>query len=220
MSLAQEAWKFSSKIVESIGLHPFSKQLGDGTLDIAVFKFFLEQDFFYLNKFAECNAIISAKVKGKYVNLFLDNAVGASRIVQKEREVVGKYLGKETELKKDDLSLATIAYVNFIQNICNNFTLEESVSVILPCLWLYKHLGEQYDTQDLNNSYYRDWIKTYTEYEFVESVEKFKEMFDELGRNATESLRNKMLDKFYKSMCLEWHFINDAYNRKLFDDLS
>lgn len=30
-------------------------------------------------------------------------------------------------------------------------------------------------------------------------------------------MKIKMLDAFYNSVCLEWHFWNDAYNKTVFD---
>ena len=47
------------------------------------------------------------------------------------------------------------------------------------------------------------------EYLLIDVVIK---IFDELGENTTNEIREKMLDVFYKSTFLEWHFWNDAYN--------
>jgi thiaminase/transcriptional activator TenA len=42
-------------------------------------------------------------------------------------------------------------------------------------------------------------------------------IFDELADSANETTRQKMLDAYYKSICLEWHFWNDGYYLKRFD---
>jgi thiaminase/transcriptional activator TenA len=36
-------------------------------------------------------------------------------------------------------------------------------------------------------------------------------IFDRLARQTSRHVRTLMLDAFYKSTCLEWHFWNDSY---------
>tara|TARA_B110000503_G_scaffold108845_1_gene162814 strand:+ start:53 stop:361 length:309 start_codon:yes stop_codon:yes gene_type:complete len=69
-----------------------------------------------------------------------------------------------------------------------------------------------------NNPYFR-WIETYASAEFSEAVDGVIEVFDILAGNASLEIRNRMLEEFYKSTIWEWHFWNDAYNRRVFDSL-
>ncbi|NBV28776.1 hypothetical protein EBS02_07150 [bacterium] len=64
---------------------------------------------------------------------------------------------------------------------------------------------------------YKKWIETYSGKEFSDSVERAISIFDEVALSASDEVRGLMLDAFYKSTALEWHFWNDSYNQVVFD---
>jgi hypothetical protein len=70
-----------------------------------------------------------------------------------------------------------------------------------------------------SNNPYRRWIETYASEDFGKSVEEAINIFDDLALNASPHIKQKMLDAFYKSVCLEWHFWNDAYEMRAFDSM-
>ena len=53
--------------------------------------------------------------------------------------------------------------------------------------------------------------------EVSDSVERAISIFDEIAIDASDEIRDLMLDAFYKSTVLEWHFWNDSYNQVVFD---
>ena len=69
-----------------------------------------------------------------------------------------------------------------------------------------------------NNPYAR-WIETYISDDFSLVVNEMIGIFDAFADKTSEETRMKMLDGFYKSACLEWHFWNDSYNKTVFDNL-
>lgn len=48
-------------------------------------------------------------------------------------------------------------------------------------------------------------------------MERAITIFDEVAFSASDKIRGLMLDAFYKSTVLEWHFWNDSYNQVVFD---
>ena len=66
---------------------------------------------------------------------------------------------------------------------------------------------------------YQKWIETYSSKEFSDSVQKAISIFDEISLTAPKEVQNLMLEAFYKSTVLEWHFWNDSYNQTVFDDI-
>ena len=94
---------------------------------------------------------------------------------------------------------------------------EVGIAAVLPCFWVYRDIGLYIAQSSANNNPYARWIEAYSSDDFSQAVNQAISIFDELGLQTTEAIRQKMLDAFYKSTCFEWHFWNDAYNQVVFD---
>ena len=80
---------------------------------------------------------------------------------------------------------------------------------------VYKIVGQSIaqNTDMESQNPYKKWIETYSRKEFSDSVERAISIFDEVALSASDEIRDLMLDAFYKSTALEWHFWNDSYNK-------
>lgn len=89
----------------------------------------------------------------------------------------------------------------------------------MPCFWVYKIVGQSIaqNTDMESQNPYKKWIETYSRKEFSDSMERAISIFDEVALSASDEIRDLMLDAFYKSTALEWHFWNDSYNKVVFD---
>ena len=215
--LSQIALEKCSHIIESIKHHPFNIELSSGILDREKFSYYIEQDTIYLRDFARSLAIISAKIPTLFMQDFLSFAEGA---LIAEQEVVHQFFRETldlTETKK--LTTATLAYTSFLLRSTSLEPVEVGVAAVLPCFWVYNIVGtyiaENAD-KDNTNPYHR-WIENYAGEDFTIAVERAIAIFDELADSASDSVRDSMLDAFYKSTMLEWHFWNDSYNMQTFD---
>lgn len=217
MKLSNQAWEISSDIIQAIIQHPFNQELMTGNLERDKFAYYIEQDSLYLHDFARCHAIIASKIHLPYVRDFLKYAE-ASFIA--EQEVVHQFFKKIFNFKETGfITPATLSYTSYMLRICSMESIEVAVAVILPCFWVYREVGLFIAKDFSENNPYAKWIETYSGEDFCQSVEQVISIFDYLAENASESTRQKMLDAFYKSTCLEWHFWNDAYNKTVFDEL-
>lgn len=218
MKLSIKAWNKSSSIYEAIIKHPFNQELMLGKLDKDKFACYIEQDVLYLQDFARCHAIMASKVPIEYVRSFLKYS---DFTFVAEQEVVHQFFKKSFGFKESGLvTSATISYTSYMLRSCLNDSIEIGMSTLLPCFWIYREVGNYIAKYaDKNNPYYR-WIETYTSEDFSNTVDEAISIFDALAKNTTEDIRQKMLDAFYKSACLEWHFWNDAYKMQAFDNVS
>lgn len=218
MKLSTIAWEKTSHIYNAIINHPFNVELMDGTLDKKKFAYYIEQDVLYLQDASKCHAIISTRVPQEYANIFLKYA---EYTLITEQELVHKYFKEMFKFNETGLlAPATISYTSYMLKTCLNDAVEVGIASLLPCLWIYREVGlhiAKYSNK--NNPYYR-WIETYISKDFYDAVEKTIEIFDDLASKTSENNRKKMLDAFYKTACLEWHFWNDSYNLTVFDDLN
>lgn len=216
-SLSQEAWKNSATIIEAIKAHPFNQSLMKGDLSLKKFGFYIEQDALYLQDFARALAYIAATGPLQYVRDFLRYSE-ATFIA--EQEVVHQFFRKSFHLQETGkLTPATLSYTSYLLRTCTMESLEVAIAAVLPCFWVYQEVGLFIAQSAEKNNPYSRWIETYASEGFGKNVKGVIDIFDSLAQNTTETIRQKMLDAFYKSTCLEWHFWNDAYHQTYFDEL-
>ena len=115
---------------------------------------------------------------------------------------------------------ATISYTSYLLKACSLEPVEVGVAAVLPCFWVYWDVGLFIAQSSKSKNPYSKWIETYSGEEFAKSVKEAIHIFDSISKNTTQALKEKMLEAFYKSACLEWHFWNDAYHKVTFDDFS
>lgn len=218
-ALSKIAIMKNKDIIERIHRHPFNLELSIGKLDKDIFNFYIDQDTIYLRDFSRTLALIAGRIKLEFVDDFLRFSQGA---LIAEQEVVHEYFRKkDSYIKNDELTQATISYTSFLLNISANRPVEIGVAAILPCFWVYLIVGLNIkeNSNDSDQNPYSKWIDTYSSKEFKHSVKRAIEIFDELGRKASKTTQLEMLDTFRKSTIFEWHFWNDAYHKRLFDQV-
>jgi thiaminase/transcriptional activator TenA len=212
MNLSEQAWQKAAKVISATISHPFNQEMARGTLAHNKFSYYIEQDSIWLHDFGRCNAIIASKIKLEYAPIFLRHA---NNCFAAEKGIFDK---NPDVIKTGLIAPTTISFSSYLVSICATQPVELAIAVILPCFWAYREVGLSIAANSISNNSYANWIKNYSSESFIESVDEVIKIFDELGENTSNEMREKMLDIFYKSTCLEWHFWNDAYNLAVFDD--
>ena len=218
MIFSERAWKDCTRIYHAIIEHPFNQELMKGELSRDKFAYYIEQDSLYLYDFARCHALIAGRISAEYSLSFLKYANFAHIA---EQEVVHQFFTKMYGFEKTGrVTPATLSYTSYLLNLSSLETVEVAVAGVLPCFWVYRDVG-LYIAQraDLSTNPYARWIETYSSEDFHAVVEEAIDICNVLASQTTESVREGMLQAFYRSTCLEWHFWNDAYNLKALDDL-
>jgi thiaminase/transcriptional activator TenA len=218
MTLSKTAWTMSAKIIQAIENHPFNQELMRGTLASDKFAYYIEQDSLYLQDFARCHALIASRVSHEYVRCFLRYS---DYTFVAEQEIVHQYFRDTFHFQESGLlSPATLSYTSYLLRMCSTEAVEVGIAAVLPCFWIYREVGMYIARHAGANNPYSRWIETYSSDDFANSVNEAISIFDALADKAADATRQKMLDTFYKSTCLEWHFWNDAYYKIAFDDVN
>jgi thiaminase (transcriptional activator TenA) len=207
-------------VIQAIKEHFFNTELANGSLDMEKFAYYIEQDTLYLKDFARSLALIAAKVPPRFVKDFLSFSESALIV---EQEVVHSFFRQTYNLKETGkLTLATLSYTSYLLQVSNTAPVEIAIASVLPCFWIYKIVGQfiAQNTDMKSQNPYKKWIETYSGPEFNTTLQRAIDIFDEIALSASYEVRNLMLDAFYKSTVLEWHFWNDAYNQTVFDALT
>lgn len=204
-------------IIQAIKNHPFNKELTNGSLNVEKFAYYIEQDALYLRDFARSLAMIASKAPLKFAKDFLSFSDGAFIA---EQEVVHSFFRHEFNLQETGkLTPATLSYTSYLLRVSSMAPVEIAIASILPCFWVYQIVGQSIvqNTDIASQNPYKKWIETYSGKEFIYSVERAISIFDEVALSASDEVRDLMLDAFYKSTVLEWHFSNDSYHQVVFD---
>jgi thiaminase/transcriptional activator TenA len=216
-TLSQKALAQAHSVIKAIQAHPFNKQLADGSLPLEKFGYYIEQDTLYLRDYARSLASIASRVPLPYIKDFLRFSEGA---LIAEQEVVHSFFRKTYGFQETRrLSPATLAYTSYLLQMSLTAPVAVSVAAILPCFWVYNMVGQSIseNTEMDSHNPYLKWIEAYSGQEFSDAVARAIIIFDELGASQPENTKALMLNAFYTSTVLEWHFWNDAYNQTVFD---
>ncbi len=217
MTLSENAWRKSARIIDAIKAHPFNQALVKGTLALDKFAYYIEQDSLYLQNFARCHALIAARVPLEYVRSFLRYS---DYTFVAEQEVVHQFFRKAFNFQETGLlTPATLSYNSWLLAVCSQEPVEVGVAAVLPCFWVYHDIGLDIARKTDPDNPFARWIETYTSDDFSAAVNEAITICDALAAKTTEAVRLRMLDVFYKSTCLEWHFWNDAWHKAVFDNV-
>lgn len=216
--LSEIALEKCNPIIMAINGHPFNQELANGSLSIEKFGYYIEQDTLYLRDFSRSLAAIASKAPLKFIKDFISFSEGA---LIAEQEVVHSFFRHKFNLQETGkITPATLSYTSYLLQKSSIAPVEIGIASILPCFWIYSIVGKSIIKNTDSDSYnpYKEWIETYSGKEFSDSVKVAINIFDEVALSASDEIQDLMIDAFYKSTVLEWHFWNDAYNRVAFDD--
>lgn len=213
--LSDQAWQQAQAVIQAIHQHPFNRELSAGTLSLNKFAYYIEQDTLYLRDFARQLALIAARAPLPMVRDFLSFSEGA---LIAEQEVVHHFFRETFNLSASEkITPATLAYTSYLLQTGYSAPIEVAIAAVLPCFWVYRDVGLGIAKETASDNPYLRWIETYAGEAFDQTVNKAIACFDTLAARASDEMRAQMIDAFYKSTVLEWHFWNDAYHEVAFD---
>ncbi len=200
---------------ERLFAHPFVAGLGDGSLDVDRFLFYMKQDYYFLAQYARMLALAAAKAP---------DLEGVSRF----SALLGETLNTEMELHRsycrrlgvtpEELAAVrpapvTLAYTDYLLRVAYEGTLTDVIANLLPCQWGYYetglHLARTGDTSEANP--YGEWIRMYSEPEFGAFVEWLRELLDSLTEHAGEAEMRRLENHFLTATRYEYLFWEMSY---------
>ncbi|MEH6679345.1 MAG: thiaminase II [Sediminicola sp.] len=214
MNWSDSTWKEAEPIYASIIEMPFIRELGNGTLALERFKFYMAQDSGYLEHFGRALATIAARSPNiKDALEFIRFAEGAIVV---ENALHASYF-KTYGIMPDEIVLqpACHHYVHYLRSTATMDPIAVAMAAVLPCFWIYKKVGDHIlSVQDAIDNPYKDWIDTYAGEEFGKSVARAIAICDRIAEMETVKCRRDMTRAFITSSRLEFQFWDAAYNRR------
>jgi len=202
-------------IRQAILEHPFITGIGDGSLPVDRFKYYVIQDYVYLIDYSRALAIASARaIDLRDMSWFaglLDETLNQEMALH--RSYCQEFGINLQELESVEPASTTKSYTNFLLKTAYQGSFGELVASLLPCQWGYWEIGDHLLKRGLPTSapLYAQWIKMYTSEEFTELAHQIREMADRIGGGAGLAEQAAMRQAYTDSVRLEHRFWDMAY---------
>ncbi len=215
MGYSEELRSRASSIWESEHNHPFVAGIGDGTLSLDRFKYYMRQDYVFLVDFCRAISLAVAKSPG------LEEMGWFAKLIHETLNTeMSLHVGfcadfgiTEDELLATEPSPTTWAYTRHIISTAHQGTAGEIAAVILPCSWGYSEIGQKLYSEGLPDGQplYARWIEMYNSPEFAELAEWLRDFLDRRASVAGESELEAMERAFVTSSRYEYMFWDAAW---------
>jgi thiaminase/transcriptional activator TenA len=225
-SICDEMRARCADIWDGLHAHPFLRELSAGTLALEKFRFFLEQDNFYLLDYARCLALGAAKSRNETELRYF--TVDLNQVLDTELPSNRDLLARVIEMGADDrggsltMAPAAVAYTSYMQALALRGGPLEIMAVLLPCAWSYVEIAERLAAEGTSqHPVYTDWIAYFTLPATVDMVAAMRRDFDELvvEGGVGPAGREELAQIFAMSSRLERGFWEMAYSLERWPDL-
>jgi thiaminase/transcriptional activator TenA len=209
----------TAAIWERVHAHPFVLGLGDGSLPVESFRFYMVQDYLFLIEFCRVLALGAAKspdleTMGRFAGLLHETLHTEMGL---HRAYAARFGITEQELEAAQPSLATHAYTSHLLQAAQSGSLGELAAALLPCQWSYAQIGQMLDSTAPRPlpELYRDWIAAYASPEFGALATWLSELVGRLAAAAGVVERARMAQYYLDSTRYEFLFWDAALKREM-----
>jgi thiaminase/transcriptional activator TenA len=196
--------------------HPTVRGIGDGSLSLERFRYYMSQDYLFLIEYCRVVALAAAKSPdlesmGKWA-LLLDETLNSE--MELHRSFCADFGISRAELEATRPSRTTLAYTGFLLQTARERTIEEVASAMLPCQWGYDQIGEQLGRTASASvgSLHRRWIDGYNDPAYRALTVWMRDLTDALAENASDERRTEMRDLFAEGVQHEYAFWQSAWD--------
>jgi thiaminase/transcriptional activator TenA len=196
--------------------HPFVQELRTGTLPLDNFRYYLQQDYYYLMTFLRCLGLAVAKdpERIREFSQAIHNSI-TSEVDEVER--LGKMLGVTPEaFRTVNPAPTTLAYTRHLFYIAYTGTMGELMAALLPCMWTYQDIGDLLGDAEAirHHAIYSMWCTTYTSPAYQQLVSWYKHIVDQYAETAGPRVHEAMRRYFVLSSRYEYLFWEMAYRKE------
>ncbi|MCE2405645.1 MAG: thiaminase II [Dehalococcoidia bacterium] len=198
--------------------HPFVTGIGDGTLDLESFKYYVRQDYVYLIDYSRVMALASARAPDletmSWFARLLDGTLNTE--MELHRGYCARFGISAEELEATRASPTTVAYTSYLLNVAHQGSFSEVAASFLPCQWGYWEIGDHLAKKGKPEGapLYREWIEMYVSSEYRALAEWARSLADRVGSEAGPAERERMERAYLTSLRYEYLFWDMSYRRE------
>jgi thiaminase/transcriptional activator TenA len=218
MRLTEHLRQQAATIRERVFQHPFVTGIGDGTLPLAAFRYYMCQDYVFLIDYCRVLALAVAKadaleVMGRFAELLHATLNTEMALHRNFAECFGISVAA---LEATQAAPGTRSYTQHLLSTAYAGSLSEITAALLPCMWDYSDIGQRLAAQGLPASQplYGEWILTYAAPEFADLATWLRDLLDQLACQAAPADQTRLGRLFLDSCRYEYLFWDMAYRQE------
>ena len=215
-SVSNRLHNAAAPVWEACLRHPFVTGIGDGTLDMEKFRYFMLQDYLYLFDYARVFAL--GVVKARDPELMRVFAANVDAILGGEMKIHRAYM-KRLDITEEQVfsikpALANLSYTNYMLSVAQTGGPMEIVASILACSWSYAEIGQALAAIPgaAEHPFYGEWIRGYASEEYAATNQALIELMDSLAADAGEEQLAYLTDVFVNCSRYELGFWDMAWD--------
>ena len=216
LSFTADAEFRALSIREAILAHPFITGVGDGTLAVERFKYYVRQDYVYLIDYSRVLALASAKAPDLETMSWFASLLDETLNVEMglHRSYCAEFGITPEELESTRPAPTTTAYTSFLLRVAHQQSFGDLVAALIPCQWGYWEIGDHLSRRGEPEEapLYCKWIQMYTAPEFAALAQQARDLADRVAEPVGLAALESMAEAYLTSMRFEHLFWDMSYN--------
>lgn len=199
--------------------HPFVRGIQDGTLDREKFRYYIIQDYLYLEDYAKSFAIGIAKAKSLETTRLFSGYINA--LTGGEMDIHRGYMGKfsvtREELDGTPRSLDNLSYTSYMLRVAYEEGEAEILTAILSCAYSYEVIAKKIVADNpaaAEHDFYGEWVQGYASERYAEENKILLETLEKLTKDYTEEQIKHLTDIYVACSRYELAFWDMSWELK------
>lgn len=200
MPVSERLLQDSADIWQEYNQHPFVRGIQDGTLSKDRFRFYMIQDYLYLEEYAKAFAVGVAKAKSIPVAMLFAKYIP---VMTGELNVHEGYLARlnvtQEEIDSARRSLDNVSYTSYMLRVAYEEGEAEILAAILSCAYSYQVIAEkilQNNPKADQDPFYGDWVRGYSDAGYAEANVELIDALNRLTKDYNEEQIAHLSDIF------------------------
>ncbi len=217
MKTTQRLLEATKDIWAAYNEHPFVLGIQDGSLDREKFKYYIIQDYLYLEEYVKVFAIGVAKAKSLETMRVFSRQM--NYLIEGEMDIHRGYMGSFTvtreELEATPRALDNLSYTSYMLRVAYEEGEAEILAAILSCAYSYEVIAKtilKNDPSASEHSFYGSWVKGYAGSEFCDGNIVLLDAMNRLTGDYSEEQLKHLTDIFAACSRYELAFWDLAWN--------
>ncbi|MDD6605648.1 MAG: thiaminase II [Oscillospiraceae bacterium] len=219
MSVSARLRQAAAPIWEECLRHPFVTGIGDGTLGVEKFQYFMLQDYLYLFDYARVFALGVVKARDpKLMRTFAENV---NAILGGEMNIHRAYMERlgitEDQVFAVKPALDNTSYTHYMLAVAESGGPMEIVAAILACSWSYAEIGQALAKRPgaADHPFYGEWVRGYASENYAATNQALMALMDELAKDATGAQFDRLEELFGNCSRSELGFWDMAWEMRV-----
>jgi len=205
----------TKELWEAYNEHPFVLGIQNGTLDKEKFRYYMIQDYLYLEDYAKTFAVGVAKAESLEIAKLFSKYIG---VMGGELNVHSGYLGRfgvtQEEINATPRALDNLSYTSYMLRVAYEEGEAEILASILSCAYSYELITKkmiQNNPESVHDAFYGDWIRGYASDAYAEDNGVLIDTLNRLTEKYTEEQVQHLVDIFVACSKYEMAFWEMAW---------